>query len=136
MGLVKSSMSDAKDEMLRSQMQLAMRQRELMMAVEIARARDNLKWYAALATTVVTIGVVTFLKKRNPASLIPIVPLSFGGAFQYDFAYGTKLSRVRNEANIILGENWKRGDDNLFLLPENNMLVDRVTYDSFLDRDK
>eukprot|EP01060_Flectonema_neradi_P029811 TRINITY_DN420_c0_g2_i1.p1 TRINITY_DN420_c0_g2~~TRINITY_DN420_c0_g2_i1.p1 ORF type:complete len:142 (+),score=32.54 TRINITY_DN420_c0_g2_i1:68-493(+) len=136
MGVVKSTMKDAKEEVFKSQMQLAMRQREMMMAVELARARDNLRWYAAFASTIVSIGIAAFVVKRNPATLMPIIPFSFGGAFQYDFCYGNKLIRVREQAGEILNESWQQGDSNPFLLPENNMLLDRVTYESFLDRNK
>ena len=49
---------------------------------------------------------------------------------------GNKLSRVRKEAGEILNEKWRLGDENPFLLPENNLLLDRLTYEAYTKRDE
>ncbi|NXW23290.1 PLRKT protein, partial [Circaetus pectoralis] len=42
------------------------------------------------------------IKKKNPGVLLPIVPLSFIFAYQYDMGYGTLLQRIKGEAENIL----------------------------------
>lgn len=49
-------------------------------------------------------------------------------------AYGNKLQRIRKEAGEILDEKWRLGDDNPFLLPENNLLMDQFTYNQYTKR--
>ena len=56
-------------------------------------------------------------------------------AFQYDLAYGNKLQRVRREAGEILDEKWRLGEENPFLLPENNLLMDQMTHAAYTKRD-
>lgn len=36
-----------------------------------------------------------FVKTKNPNGLVPMVPLSFIGAYYFDLAYGSKLHRMR-----------------------------------------
>ncbi|EDL41679.1 RIKEN cDNA 5033414D02, isoform CRA_c [Mus musculus] len=42
------------------------------------------------------------LKRKKPAFLVPIVPLSFIFTYQYDLGYGTLLQRMKSEAEDIL----------------------------------
>lgn len=42
------------------------------------------------------------IKKKKPAFLVPIVPLSFILTYQYDLGYGTLLERMKGEAEDIL----------------------------------
>jgi hypothetical protein len=46
--------------------------------------------------------VVGALRRKNPALLGPLLPLSFVFAYQWDLAYGTKMVRIRKEAEKIL----------------------------------
>ena len=48
-----------------------------------------------------------FLKTKKPATLIPILPLSFIVGYQADFAYGDKITRVQGKLKIPeLGFHW------------------------------
>nr|XP_039258166.1 plasminogen receptor (KT)-like [Styela clava] len=80
-------------------MQNEMRERQ--MAMGIARAREIIKYYAGFYSFVLVGGLAGAMKGR-PAAAIPLIPFSFILAFQYDAAYGTLLSRVRDGANSII----------------------------------
>ena len=122
-------------QMIENQKKMQMQVREMQMAVNIARSRDIFRFYASFAGTVMVLGVVGAMRLKNPAPLIPSLPLSWVCAFQYDMAYGNKLQRVRTEAGQILDEKWRLGDENPFLLPENNLLMDQMTYTAYTKRE-
>lgn len=44
-----------------------------------------------------------YRKTKAPAILTPLVPLTFIVAYQGDLAYGSKLERIKGEAENILG---------------------------------
>eukprot|EP00490_Sorites_sp_Unknown_P024653 CAMPEP_0114661302 /NCGR_PEP_ID=MMETSP0191-20121206/22173_1 /TAXON_ID=126664 /ORGANISM="Sorites sp." /LENGTH=153 /DNA_ID=CAMNT_0001893311 /DNA_START=84 /DNA_END=545 /DNA_ORIENTATION=+ len=131
---MKQTMKENGDMMVENQKKVAMQRREMMMATNIAFARDQFKFLSAFTGTVGTLGIIAFAKKRNPAGLIPLLPLSFLLAYQYDMCYGNKMLRVRDEANKILASEWKKGDDNMFIPPSNNLLITREQYDKFMER--
>mmetsp|Transcript_10639 Transcript_10639/g.25450 ORF Transcript_10639/g.25450 Transcript_10639/m.25450 type:complete len:122 (+) Transcript_10639:338-703(+) len=75
---------------------------ERQMAMNIARARDMVKWYGGFYS-VAFVGLVSRASAtKNKAWAMPLVPLSFVLAYQLDMAYYTKLDRVRAEAEHIL----------------------------------
>uniref|UniRef100_A0A493THD2 Plasminogen receptor with a C-terminal lysine n=2 Tax=Anas TaxID=8835 RepID=A0A493THD2_ANAPP len=81
-------------------MQNQMRERQT--AMQIAWTREFLKYFGTffgLAAIGLTAGAI---KKKNPGVLLPIVPLSFIFAYQYDMGYGTLLQRIKGEAENIL----------------------------------
>ncbi|XP_078224650.1 plasminogen receptor (KT) isoform X1 [Callithrix jacchus] len=81
-------------------MQSEMRERQ--MAMQIAWSREFLKYFGTffgLAAISLTAGAI---KKKKPAFLVPIVPLSFILTYQYDLGYGTLLERMKGEAEDIL----------------------------------
>ncbi|XP_063996233.1 plasminogen receptor (KT) [Pogoniulus pusillus] len=81
-------------------MQNEMRERQT--AMQIAWTREFLKYFGtfyAFAAVGLTAGAI---KKRHPGPLVPIVPLSFIFAYQYDMGYGTLLQRMKGEAENIL----------------------------------
>ncbi|KFP25459.1 Plasminogen receptor (KT), partial [Colius striatus] len=74
-------------------MQNQMRERQT--AMQIAWTREFLKYFGTffgLAVAGLTAGA---MKKKNPGVLVPIVPLSFIFAYQYDMGYGTLLQRIK-----------------------------------------
>ncbi|XP_056370555.1 plasminogen receptor (KT) [Oenanthe melanoleuca] len=76
--------------------------RERQTAMQIAWTREFLKYFGTffgLAAVVLTTGAV---KRKNPAVLLPILPLSFVFSYQYDMGYGTLLQRIKGEAENIL----------------------------------
>uniref|UniRef100_A0A663FA56 Plasminogen receptor with a C-terminal lysine n=1 Tax=Aquila chrysaetos chrysaetos TaxID=223781 RepID=A0A663FA56_AQUCH len=75
-------------------MQNQMRERQT--AMQIAWTREFLKYFGTffgLAAVGLTAGAI---KKKNPGVLLPIVPLSFIFAYQYDMGYGTLLQRIKD----------------------------------------
>lgn len=81
-------------------MQNEMRERQI--AMQIAWSREFLKYFGTffgIATFSLTAGAI---KRKKPALFIPIVPLSFIFAYQYDLGYGTLLQRMKGEAEDIL----------------------------------
>ncbi|KFV01184.1 Plasminogen receptor (KT), partial [Pterocles gutturalis] len=74
-------------------MQNQMRERQT--AMQIAWTREFLKYFGTffgLAAIGLTAGAI---KKKNLGVLLPIVPLSFILAYQYDMGYGTLLERIK-----------------------------------------
>ncbi len=43
-----------------------------------------------------------FRRTRRPGAIAPLLPLTFLVGYQADLAYGTKVSRIRSEAENIL----------------------------------
>mmetsp|Transcript_328 Transcript_328/g.458 ORF Transcript_328/g.458 Transcript_328/m.458 type:complete len:153 (-) Transcript_328:41-499(-) len=133
---VAEDMAKARDEsmeiMISNQKKLQMRIRETQMAVNIGFARDNFKWYAAFYSVVSPLCIIGAVKTKKPVSIIPLIPLSFALAFQYDMAYGDKLFRVRYEAEMVLEKEREK-----FLFPENTKVIrSREEYESFfVDKD-
>ncbi|MEE6459202.1 hypothetical protein FKM82_000565 [Ascaphus truei] len=81
-------------------MQNQMRERQ--MAMQIAGTRELLKYYgtfAGIAALGLTAGAI---KSKKPSLFIPIIPLGFVFAYQYDMGYGTLLRRMKGEAENIL----------------------------------
>ncbi|NXH87967.1 PLRKT protein, partial [Edolisoma coerulescens] len=110
MGFVFSkAMSDslkAQQESMRLQLerQLVLQNlmRERQTAMQIAWTREFLKYFGTffgLSAVVLTTGAI---KRKNPAVLLPIVPLGFVFSYQYDMGYGTLLQRIKGEAENIL----------------------------------
>ena len=82
-------------------------------------------WYAAFTGTVALLGTTVLVTKKNPAGLVPLLPLSFVSAYQYDFCYGNKLDRVVEEAGRILEE---ERTALRFAPPANNLLISQTEY--------
>ncbi|XP_027490905.1 plasminogen receptor (KT) isoform X2 [Corapipo altera] len=70
--------------------------RERQAAMQIASTREFLKYFGTffgLSAVVLTAGA---MKKKNPAFLMPVVPLGFVFAYNCDMGYGTLLQRVKD----------------------------------------
>ncbi|XP_072453351.1 plasminogen receptor (KT) isoform X2 [Notamacropus eugenii] len=84
------------------QLTLQNEMRERQMAMQIAGTREFLKYFGTffgIATIGLTAGAI---KNKKPALFLPVVPLSFVLAYQYDMGYGTLLQRMKGEAENIL----------------------------------
>ena len=57
---------------------------------------------AGFAASVGVLGGAAWLRTGKPTGLLPLLPLSFVTAYNYDLCYGTKLQRVREEAGRII----------------------------------
>ncbi|XP_072260324.1 plasminogen receptor (KT) [Pyxicephalus adspersus] len=87
--------------------------REKQMAMQIAWSREFLKYYGtffSLAVVGLTAGAI---KRKKPALVIPIVPLGFVCAYQYDMGYGTLIRRMKDGAEQII-----ENESNLLELPQ------------------
>ncbi|NXD86431.1 PLRKT protein, partial [Halcyon senegalensis] len=74
-------------------MQNQMRERQT--AMQIAWTREFIKYFGTfygLAAVCLTAGAI---KKKNLGILLPMFPLSFILAYQYDMGYGTLLQRIK-----------------------------------------
>lgn len=82
----------------------AMRQREIQMSIEIARARESLLWTGGLYSFFLAgTGLAVAAGQRVPKPVaIPFIVFGVGVANLYDLAYGNKLQRVIKEAEHIL----------------------------------
>lgn len=92
--------SNIEDELARRMMV----QREVQMAVNIAKARDTL-WIFGSAWAVFSSGVAAARIAGRSVPPIAGVPVVVGGLVlgnMYDMAYGNKLQRVNKEAEYIL----------------------------------
>merc|ERR1719270_1100193 len=112
--------------MIRTQQEMALRQREAMMAMQVAAMRESFWWLAAATSGVAVLGTAVALKTHKPFGLIPLYPLGFYTAYVYDMAYGfpgcrPKALRIREMADQLLLEEATKGDDSRFLFPANQL---------------
>ncbi|XP_074850191.1 plasminogen receptor (KT) [Carettochelys insculpta] len=87
---------------LERQLLMQNQMRERQMAMQIAWTREFLKYFGVffgLAAVGLTAGAI---KNKKPGLFLPMVPLSFILAYQYDMGYGTLLQRMKGEAENIL----------------------------------
>nr|KAF6486561.1 plasminogen receptor with a C-terminal lysine [Rousettus aegyptiacus] len=82
---------------LERQLMMQNEMRERQMAMQIAWSREFLKYFGtffSFAAVSLTAGAI---KRKKPAFLVPLVPLSFVFIYQYDLGYGTLLQRMKDE---------------------------------------
>lgn len=84
------------------QMQNAMRERQI--AIQIAQSRDLFQWWLTFYGVALVGGIAGFRKRRSPVPLMPLIPLTFIVSYLGDLAYGTKINRIRDEADRILDQ--------------------------------
>uniref|UniRef100_A0A7S3PS65 Plasminogen receptor (KT) n=1 Tax=Aplanochytrium stocchinoi TaxID=215587 RepID=A0A7S3PS65_9STRA len=102
--VVSSTVEEKVNEFKEMQMRQAALQREVMMAVNTAQARDRIQWGAGVYSFLF-LGASANLAKHGSVPTVMKAPLVVGGiglAFMTDMAYGTKLQRVIREAEYIL----------------------------------
>lgn len=71
-------------------------------ALDIARSRELFFWISAFYGVTLLGSFSRFRRTLNSNALVPIVPVSFVWAYYCDMAYGTKLNRIRAEAEMIM----------------------------------
>lgn len=110
---MKSAMQESMDKqqkiMVENQRRMAERQlqmqnamRERMVATQLARARELLYWWGSFYGLAVVGMLAGFARSRNPAVLVPALPLTFIVGYQVDFVYGSKIDRIRDMAEEIM----------------------------------
>lgn len=75
---------------------------ERQMAVQVARARDTVKWFGSFYVVVLPALIGRARATGNKAWVGPLLPLTFVLGYQLDFAYGTKMDRIITEAESVL----------------------------------
>lgn len=71
--------------------------------------------------------IMAALKKKNPALIGPLVPLSFVLLFQYDMCYGNMMERIRRAADELITTNPYK-----FYLPEHSGIVTVEEYERII----
>lgn len=89
---------------LERQMAMQNVMREQQMAIQLARGRDIFHWWAAFYSVAALGSIAGFRRTRKPAALIPLLPLTFIVGYFGDLAYGSKIARMKAEAEHILAE--------------------------------
>merc|ERR1719461_2710671 len=117
-----------------------LKQREAMMAMQVAMARESFWWLFSATCGVAVLGTIGALKGK-PFGLIPLYPLSFYNAYVYDMAYGfehlgfrPKALRVRDMADEIILEEYAKGMDSRFRFPQNQLFITQEEYDAIIKR--
>ena len=125
---ISKGMSGAMEKMQEQQQTMMERQilvqnemRQRAMATQIAFSREMFMWWGSFYAIACTGAVLGFLKTKKPATLIPILPLSFIVGYQADFAYGDKITRVQAEAENIL-----KNEGSLLNLPQGLPTIERI----------
>ncbi|KAK6180035.1 hypothetical protein SNE40_012256 [Patella caerulea] len=88
--------------MMERQIQMQNQMRERQMAMQLGRSRDLFLWYSSFYTVAFVGLLAGFRKNKSPGMIVPLVPLTFILAYQYDMSYGSKMHRIRAEADRIL----------------------------------
>ena len=88
--------------MLERQIQMQNQMRERMMAQQIARTREMFTWLASFYVLAGVAMIRGYRATKKPAALAPLLPLTFIVGYQGDLAYGTKMNRIKSEAENIL----------------------------------
>ncbi|XP_033029488.1 plasminogen receptor (KT) [Lacerta agilis] len=87
---------------LERQLLMQNQMRERQMAMQVAWTREFLKYFGTFFGLTVVGLTVGAIKRKKPGLFLPIVPLSFVLAYQYDMGYGSLLQRMKGEAENIL----------------------------------
>jgi len=87
---------------LERQIQMQNQMRERMVAQQIAGAREMFLWLGSFYVLAGTGMIMGFARTKKPAAIVPLLPLTFLVGYQADLAYGSKVNRIRAEAENIL----------------------------------
>nr|CAB3264948.1 plasminogen receptor (KT) [Phallusia mammillata] len=95
---------DAFQMQLERQLAMQNEMRERQMSMQIARAREIVKYYGTFYAVLALGCTAGAIKTKKGTPLIPLVPLGFVLTFQLDSAYGNLIQRARTEAEKIMTE--------------------------------
>lgn len=82
------------------QMHYQIKEREL--AVGLAKNRELFFWITGFSGTAAIACTLYYQRVKRVSVLAPILPLGFLTAYYADLAYGSKLHRIRAEADMIM----------------------------------
>lgn len=101
-------MLETQHAMFERQQQQMNYMREKQMSMMLANSRELLNWTGSFYVLALVGMLAGFRHSRNRAALAPILPLTFIIGYQADMAYGTKLERIKDEADRIVKEELSR----------------------------
>jgi len=84
------------------QIQMQNQMRERMAAAQIARAREMFLWLGSFYGIAGFAMLSGFARTKKPAVIAPLLPLTFVVGYQADLAYGSKMDRIKAEAENIM----------------------------------
>ncbi len=120
-------LSSIPEQMTERQKAMALAQRELMMAMQTAKLRDDFRWMCAFHCTMGTLLLLGAVKTHNPRLLVPLVPMGFSLSYVYDAAFGSKMERILHGAEEVLASERQR-----FIVPRGNRMVEPEEYANIL----
>ena len=109
------------------QLEMAMKQRQSMMAMQTAMARERVKYYSVLAGAAWIFLPIAIVKKKNPMLVAPLFIISLSWTFQYDMAYGNMSIRAQKEASKLIAEEPER-----FFLPSTSGFMTQKEYNELM----
>lgn len=80
------------------QMHYQIKEREQAMA--LARDREFFYWLSGFYITSLFGSISFYQRTRRPATLLPMIPLSFVMGYYADLAYGSKINRIKGKLNM------------------------------------
>jgi len=84
------------------QIQMQDQMRERMMAQQIAKSREMFLWLGSFYAVAGGAMLAGFVRTKKPAAIAPLLPLTFIVGYQADLAYGSKVNRIKAEAENIM----------------------------------
>jgi hypothetical protein len=94
MGIAESMNANMKKNMeaqMQFQKEIILKQRQLMMATQLALGRERF-WYYQSFVVLAAIGLTSLaVVKKDIRVILPLFPLGFAYAFQYDLFYGNMM---------------------------------------------
>ena len=91
MQAVSREMADSQKSM---QIEMAMKQRQAQMAMQIAINKERFKYISGFVGILYLVLPVAAFKTRNVQLIFPLAPFSLLWAFNFDMLYGTLLVRA------------------------------------------
>merc|ERR1739844_187545 len=76
--------------------------RERMVASQVAGAREMFLWLGGFYVIAGSGMIAGFARTKKPAAIVPLLPLTFIVGYQADLAYGSKVNRIKAEAENIM----------------------------------
>merc|ERR1719283_135777 len=76
--------------------------RERMAAQQIAKAREIFLCFGSFYAVAGGAMLAAFARTKKPTAIAPLLPLTFLVGYQADLAYGSKVNRIKAEAENIM----------------------------------
>lgn len=104
-----------KSDMISQQVELARRMAERQMALQVASVRELMLWFVPFAITSYAFLYRGYRKTNSWVVMFPLIPVTFGFAYQVHYAYGNKTAQIRalaekimaNEAHMMAVPEWQ-----------------------------